>query len=383
MSRHLTEFIGTFFLVFAIGMAVTSGTAAAPLAIGSMLMVMVYMGGHVSGAHYNPAVTLAVYLARKLPAADVAPYMLSQVAGGLVAALIGFWLAGQTFAPAPGPSATLTQAVAAEAIFTFALALVVLNTAASRATQGNSYFGLAIGFTVTAGAYAVGPVSGGAFNPAVGVGPIMVDALSGDGSFGDLASDLFGFDSGAQIGLEYRFGIAHGLQAGIYRTSDRTIQFFGAREILAQSDARPIAIAAYAAVEGTNNFRDIYSPSIGAVVSHAFADRGAVYVQPIFVGNSNLDPSEQVDHNNTFMIGVGARVNIVGSMYGVFEYIPRVSGYDPGNDQVSFGVEGRVGGHMFQLNFSNGLGTTMAQVARGGPGTDDWFIGFNLSRKFW
>jgi len=205
----------------------------------------------------------------------------------------------------------------------------------------------------------------------------------GDGSFGDLASDLFGFDSGAQIGLEYRFGIAHGLQAGIYRTSDRTIQFFGAREILAQSDARPVAIAAYAAIEGTNNFRDIYSPSIGAVVSHAFADRGAVYVQPIFVGNSNLDPSEQVDHNNTFMIGVGARVNIVGSMYGVFEYIPRVSGYDPGNDQVSFGVEGRVGGHMFQLNFSNGLGTTMAQVARGGPGTDDWFIGFNLSRKFW
>jgi hypothetical protein len=205
----------------------------------------------------------------------------------------------------------------------------------------------------------------------------------GDGSFGDLAGDLFGFDSAAQIGLEYRFGIAHGLQAGIYRTSDRTIQFFGAREILAQSDARPLAIAAYAAVEGTNNFRDIYSPSVGAIVSHEFADRGAVYVQPIFVGNSNPLPSEVVDQNNTFMVGLGARVNIAGHMYGVFEYIPRLAGYDPGSDQVSFGVEGQVGGHMFQLNFSNGLGTTMAQVARGGPATDDWFIGFNLSRKFW
>jgi hypothetical protein len=203
------------------------------------------------------------------------------------------------------------------------------------------------------------------------------------GSFGDLASDLFGFDSGAQIGLEYRFGIMRGTQAGIYRTSDRTIQFFGEREIVGQAEGRPIAIAAYAAVEGTDNFRDIYSPALGAVVSHAFAGRAAVYAQPLFVGNTNPLPSDLVDHNNTFMIGLGARVNIAGHMYGVFEYVPRVSGYDPGNDQVSFGVEGQVGGHIFQLNFSNGLGTTMAQVARGGPATDDWFIGFNLSRKFW
>ena len=133
MRRFVTEFIGTFFLVLTIVLVVTAGEPVAALAIGSALMVMVYMGGHVSGAHYNPAVTLAVYLARKLPAADVAPYMLSQVAGGLVAALIGFWLAGQTFAPAPGPSASLTHALVAEALFTFALALVVLNVAVSRA----------------------------------------------------------------------------------------------------------------------------------------------------------------------------------------------------------------------------------------------------------
>jgi aquaporin Z len=170
MRRFVTEFIGTFFLVLTIVLVVTAGEPVAALAIGSALMVMVYMGGHVSGAHYNPAVTLAVYLARKLPAADVAPYMLSQVAGGLVAALIGFWLAGQTFAPAPGPSASLTHALVAEALFTFALALVVLNVAVSRATHGNSYFGLAIGFTVAVGAFAAGPISGGAFNPAVAVG---------------------------------------------------------------------------------------------------------------------------------------------------------------------------------------------------------------------
>jgi aquaporin Z len=181
MRRFVTEFIGTFFLVLTIVLVVTAGEPVAALAIGSALMVMVYMGGHVSGAHYNPAVTLAVYLARKLPAADVAPYMLSQLAGGLVAALIGFWLAGQTFAPAPGPSASLTHALVAEALFTFALALVVLNVAVSRATHGNSYFGLAIGFTVAVGAFAAGPISGGAFNPAVGLGPILASALAGAG----------------------------------------------------------------------------------------------------------------------------------------------------------------------------------------------------------
>jgi len=197
MSRHLTEFIGTFFLVFAIGMAVTSGTAAAPLAIGSMLMVMVYMGGHVSGAHYNPAITLGVLLRGGMAKGDVIPYLAAQLLGAWVAAGTVYLITGATFAPAPGADVSVGAALLAEALVTFALVLVVLNVATAEATKGNSYFGLAIGFTVTAGAYAVGPVSGGAFNPAVGVGPIMVDALSGDGSFGDLWLYLVGPFAGA------------------------------------------------------------------------------------------------------------------------------------------------------------------------------------------
>jgi aquaporin Z len=162
MKRYATELIGTFFLVFAIGMTATSGTAAAPLAIGSMLMVMVYMGGHVSGAPGS------VYV-----------------------------LTGATFAPAPGADVAVGPALLAEALVTFALVLVVLNVATAEATKGNSYYGLAIGFTVAAGAYTAGPVSGGAFNPAVGIGPITVHAFSGGGSFADLWIYLVGPLAGA------------------------------------------------------------------------------------------------------------------------------------------------------------------------------------------
>jgi len=192
MKRHLTEFIGTFFLVFAIGMAVTSGTTAAPLAIGSMLMVMVYMGGHVSGAHYNPAVTLGILLRGAMEKRDVIPYLAAQLLGAWVAAGTVYLITGATFAPAPGPNVSTGAALLAEIVVTFALVLVILNVATAEATKGNSYYGLAIGFTVAAGAYAVGPVSGGAFNPAVGVGPIMVHALSGNGGFGDLWLYLVG-----------------------------------------------------------------------------------------------------------------------------------------------------------------------------------------------
>jgi len=192
LKRYTTELIGTFFLVFAIGMAVTSGTAAAPLAIGAMLMVMVYMGGHVSGAHYNPAVTVGVMLRGGVAKADVVPYIAAQLLGAWLAAGAVFLLTGETFAPAPGSGVSVGAALLAEVLMTFALVLVILNVATADATKGNSYYGLAIGFTVAAGAWAVGPVSGGAFNPAVGVGPIMVHALSGGGSFGDLWLYLVG-----------------------------------------------------------------------------------------------------------------------------------------------------------------------------------------------
>jgi len=192
MRKTLTEFIGTFFLVLTIGLTVLGGTPFAPLAIGAALMVMVYMGGHTSGGHYNPAVSLAVMLRGKLATKDLLPYMLAQLAGALAAALVTRAITGHTFAPAPADSASPLAALLVELLFTFALALMVLNTATSSRTQGNSYYGLAIGFTVTVGAFAGGPISGGAFNPAVGVGPTIVDALLGDGTFGHLWLYLLG-----------------------------------------------------------------------------------------------------------------------------------------------------------------------------------------------
>jgi aquaporin Z len=189
---YLIEFIGTFFLVLTIGLVVLAGTPFAPIAIGAALAIMVYMGGHVSGAHYNPAVTLGVWLRGKLPRAQVVPYWAAQLVGSLSAALVVYLLTGHTFAPAPAPGATALQALLAEFLFTFALTLVVLNTATATATDGNSYFGLAIGLTLMTGVIAAGPISGGAFNPAVGIGPIVVSALLGHGSFSHLWLYLVG-----------------------------------------------------------------------------------------------------------------------------------------------------------------------------------------------
>ena len=183
MNRYVTELIGTFFLVFTIGMTVTAGSPMAPLAIGSALMVMIYMGGHISGAHYNPAVSIAVYLRGAMEKSDVFPYIAAQIFGAWLAASAVQLITGETFAPAPGAGYGVVEVLLAEILFTFALALVILNVATSKATEGNSYYGLAIGFTVMTGAWAVGGVSGGAFNPAVGIGPIMVDSMMGDGSF--------------------------------------------------------------------------------------------------------------------------------------------------------------------------------------------------------
>jgi aquaporin Z len=170
MNKYAMEMLGTFFLVFTIGCTVTANGAGAlaPLAIGSALMVMVFAGGHISGAHYNPAVTLGVWMRGKCEGKDVAGYMCSQIAGAVVAALVVKYLnAGAPVTPmnlATGP------AFVAEFLFTFALVFVVLNVATAKGTSGNSFYGLAIGFTVMAGAFAVGNISGGVFNPAVAVG---------------------------------------------------------------------------------------------------------------------------------------------------------------------------------------------------------------------
>ena len=204
----------------------------------------------------------------------------------------------------------------------------------------------------------------------------------GQGDFGNLVEDFFGLDSGAQIGLEYRFGIARGLQGGIYRTSDRTIEFFGQYSLVQQKNA-PVGLSVMATIDGTNNFRDSYTPALGVIVSRELGSYGAVYAEPMWVNNSNPLPSEVVDSNDTFMIGLGARIRIRPTVYLVGEFAPRVSGYDPGVHHGSFGLEKRAGGHVFQVNFSNGFGTTMGQVARGGTGGEDWYLGFNISRKFY
>ncbi|HJU74280.1 MAG TPA: aquaporin [Gemmatimonadaceae bacterium] len=184
MRAYLTEFIGAFFLVLTIGLTSVSGLDIAPLAIGSALMVMVYMGGHISGAHYNPAVSLACCIRGALPWSQFAPYVLSQILGAIVAGFAVYMITGMPFGPAPAIDASTTATLLVEILFTFALALVVLNVATASKTAGNSFYGLAIGFTVMVGAFAGGGISGGAFNPAVGLGPNISQAFLGAGALG-------------------------------------------------------------------------------------------------------------------------------------------------------------------------------------------------------
>ena len=205
----------------------------------------------------------------------------------------------------------------------------------------------------------------------------------GDGSFGDLAGDLFGLDSGAVIGLEYRYGLMRGTQVGFHRTSDRTIEFFGQHEVKAQSESFPITISALATIDGTNNFRDSYTPGLGAVFSRTFAEHAAFYLEPVWINNSNALPSEIIDDNDSVLIGIGARLRVRPTVYLTLEGAPRVTGYDPGSTLMGVGIEKRSGGHMFQLTFSNGFGTTFGQIARGAANTDDWHLGFSISRKFY
>jgi hypothetical protein len=208
----------------------------------------------------------------------------------------------------------------------------------------------------------------------------------GDGDFGDLAGDAFGLDSSAVVGLEFRMGILPGGQVGVHRTSDKTIQFFGQYDVKQQSESFPIGIAAYASIDGTNNFRDSYSPALGAILTREFGDHGAIHVEPIWVNNTNQLPSEVVDDNDTILLGIGGRIRIRPTVYVVAEIAPRVSGFDPKKTSTSFAIEKRAGGHAFQLIFSNTFGLTMAQVARGGEpsgdGGSNWYMGFNISRKF-
>ena len=182
MPKLLTEFVGTLLFLFSISAAVLSGSPMAPLAIGAALMVVVYMGGHVSGGHYNPAVSLAVLIRGKMTAGDLLPYWVAQVLGALTGCFLASLATGKSFAVMPGEGVATLGAVLVEVVFTFFLCLVVLNVATAKATAGNSYFGLAIGFTIVVAAFGGGPVSGGAFNPAVATGAAINSVIPGQGA---------------------------------------------------------------------------------------------------------------------------------------------------------------------------------------------------------
>ena len=186
MKKQLIEFIGTFFLVLTITL---SGN---PIAVGVVLAAMIYMGGYISGGHYNPAVTLAVYLRRKIDQPTAIQYVIYQCLGAVAAAFIAFLVTGAAVVPKPGPNVTLISVIIMEAIFTFGLASVVLHVATSSRTHGNQYYGLAIGMMVMAGAFSAGTISGGVFNPAVALGTFLVDMTNIPGNLPNLVVFVIG-----------------------------------------------------------------------------------------------------------------------------------------------------------------------------------------------
>ncbi len=200
----------------------------------------------------------------------------------------------------------------------------------------------------------------------------------GQGDLGDLAGDFFALDSGAQIGLELRFGLFSGTQVGFQRTSDRTIQFFLHQDLL-RARQGGFDAALYATAEGADNFRERHAPGAFLVLSRRLGARGVLYVVPAWVSEREGGRESRV------ALGLGTRLRLTDSVALVGEYVPRLSNDADeaagSADAFAWGLEKRVGGHSFQVNFGNGLGTTLGQVVRGGS-RDDWFLGFNISRKF-
>ena len=197
-ARLLTEFVGTFIFLSTIALSGPAGPLA-PLVIGLALTAMVYMGGHVSGAHYNPAVSFGLFLRKVIGLRAMLAYWITQLAAGSLAFAFAFLIGAHMSGIHPGAGVDWRSAVAAEILFTTALVLVVLNVAATKETAGNSYYGLAIGFTVAAGVFVVGPVSGGAFNPAVGFAATLGAVLFLHGTWSDLWIYVVGPLAGAGI----------------------------------------------------------------------------------------------------------------------------------------------------------------------------------------
>jgi aquaporin Z len=189
--KLVVEFVGMFLFMFTVGMATNKAGAGAlaPLAIGSVLMVMVFAGGHVSGGHFNPAVSTAVFLRGRMASNEFAPYVVTQVVAAMLAGLLVRYVGGRELHT---PVASAGKMLIAEFLFTFALAWVVLHVATARGTDGNSFYGLAIGFTVVVGAFAVGGISGGAFNPAIALGAMVTGLFQWSDIWIYLLADLLG-----------------------------------------------------------------------------------------------------------------------------------------------------------------------------------------------
>jgi aquaporin Z len=189
IRKLVVEGVGTFFLTLTVGLVILGGSAS-PIPVGAVLIAMVYMGGHISGAHYNPAVTLGVFLRGRATAAELLTYVAVQLAAAGLAALVARQLAPE--AEGLAFAVTVLPALLAEFVFTFALVFVVLNVATARGTEGNSYFGAAIGLTVLAAAYVIGPVSGAALNPAVALLLVLLDLLTPRSMWVLLIGELLG-----------------------------------------------------------------------------------------------------------------------------------------------------------------------------------------------
>jgi aquaporin Z len=202
VRKYIAEFIGTFFLVLTVGCTVIPSTAGVipAIAIGAVLMVMIFAGGHISGGHFNPAVTFAIFIRGRLELKDVIPYWVAQIVAGIAAAFVAMFLVGKSGTPMD--ITNISVVFVAEFLFTFALAYVVLNCATAKGTLDNSFYGLAIGFTVLAGIFAVGAISGGAFNPAVAIGAAVMKLLKMSDIWIHIVAELV---AGLLAGLTFKF----------------------------------------------------------------------------------------------------------------------------------------------------------------------------------
>jgi aquaporin Z len=213
-AKLVTELVGTFIFLSVIALSGAAGSLA-PLAIGAALTAMVYMGGHISGAQYNPAVSFGLFLRRKITTVEMLAYWAAQLVGGVLAFVLGYVVSGHSAGIHPGPKVDIYQALTVEILFTAALVLVILNVAFTRATQGNSFYGIAIGFTIAAAIFVGGPISGGAYNPAVGIGATLGSAMFAGGGWSDVWLYVVGPFIGAAIG-----SAIHALQTGRDQPSD-------------------------------------------------------------------------------------------------------------------------------------------------------------------